>query len=278
MPSQPLSDWLGDTESMLREAGIETARLDALVLLSDELDQDKSWILAHPEYDIQGSVVEKLNKKVAQRTQHTPLAYIRGKVEFYGREFTVNEHVLVPRPESEAMITLLKQLPAPKNQCLLIDVGTGSGCLAITAKLELPKAEVVALDIDVDCLKLAKQNAAALQATIAFFESNLLSALQAPNTKQQTSVILANLPYVPENYSINAAAKHEPRLALYGGTDGLDLYRKLFTQVQALAAPPAWIITEALRHQHSSLAGIARENGYKLHASDDLAQLFQFSG
>jgi release factor glutamine methyltransferase len=267
-----VSEWLSQSHNLLEAAGVETARLDSLVLLSDELGHDKAWVLAHPEYVLQGSVLKKLSTKIAQRSKHLPLAYIRGKCEFYGREFVVNEHVLVPRPESEAMIDLLKQVTNPNSQVSIIDVGTGSGCLAITAKLELPNSTVVALDVSHECLRVAKQNATKLVADIMFLESNLLDSMQDSRFKIQDSILLANLPYVPNDYPINNAATHEPTLALFGGSDGLELFRRLFSEAKELEA--RCIVTESLTEQHAQLAQIARNNSFRLTASDGLAQLF----
>src|SRR5215471_10178286 len=102
--------WLQSSTLKLTEAGITTARLDCLVLLEDETGEDRSWLLAHPEHSLQIETTQKLNKKVIQRARHEPLAYIRKKTEFYGREFYIDHHVLEPRPESETMIDVLKQL------------------------------------------------------------------------------------------------------------------------------------------------------------------------
>lgn len=272
MSKQSLSEWLSSTEKLLHERSIETARLDSLVLLSDELGHDKAWVLAHPEYGIQGSLLKRLNTKIAQRSKHVPLAYIRGKSEFYGREFIVNEHVLVPRPESESMIDLLKRVVGPDSRTTIIDVGTGSGCLAITAKLELPNSTVVALDSSYECLRVAKQNATKLVADITFLESDLLDSMQDSSFKIQDSILLANLPYVPNDYPVNNAAAHEPPLALFGGSDGLKLYRKLFSQAKELRV--TCIITESLTEQHAGLIKTARENAFRHASTDGLAQLF----
>ena len=270
--STTVSEWLSQSQNLLEIAGIETARLDSLVLLSDELGHDKAWVLAHPEYILQGSEFENLSTKIAQRSQHVPLAYIRGKSEFYGREFMVNKHVLVPRPESESMIDLLKRFVGPDSRTTIIDVGTGSGCLAITARLELANSTVVALDISHECLLIAKQNATKLVADITFLESDLLDSMKDSSFKIQDSILLANLPYVPNDYPINNAAAHEPPLALFGGSDGLKLYRKLFSQAKELRV--TCIITESLTEQHAGLIKIARENAFRHASTDGLAQLF----
>jgi release factor glutamine methyltransferase len=269
-----IQQWLSDTYAQFKNAGIETTRLDSLVLLSDELGHDKSWILGHPEYKLQGSGIETLNTKIAQRLQHTPLAYIRGKVDFYGREFVINEHVLVPRPESESIIELLKALPNTQKISTAIDIGTGSGVLAITAKLELPALRVIAIDIEKPCLQLAQQNARQLSVEIELLQGNLLMPLHDISINRQT-VLICNLPYVPTGHPVNQAATHEPHIALYGGVDGLRLYKKLCMQLELLSSMPEYIITESLVSQHAELTRLFSCNGYKMRVTDGLAQCFE---
>ncbi len=269
------ADWLGTAESNFNTAGIDTPRLDALLLLSDVTGKDKSHILAHPALELNPNQLARLAKMIARRVNHEPLAYIRGKSEFYGREFAVNNQVLVPRPESETMIELLKFFSRTDlaKECTVIDVGTGSGALAITAKLELPGTNVFGVDTDPNCLKVAQENANKHAANVKFLQSDLLSNL--PITSRQSPVaILANLPYVPDDYPINQAATHEPALALFGGTDGLDLYRTLFGQLPAITSYPITIITESLANQHQTVTEIATNQGFTPKTQKDLIQVF----
>lgn len=288
------SEWLRDAQQHLTLAGIATARLDSLILLEDATGHDRAWLLAHPEIALESSVVQKLQTQLKRRMKHEPLAFIRGKTEFYGRDFTLNHHVLVPRPESETIITLLNYLQkhnfhfskfskeAPwkngdrdiEGSLVIVDIGTGSGALAITAKLEYPKARVIATDIDENCLKIARRNAKTLGASVKFFQGDLLSPL--PHLQSTfNSLVIANLPYVPNEHSINRATHHEPALALFGGIDGLDLYRRLFDQARQIPVPPQTIITESLPSQHRALAQIARTSGYSLLKTDDFVQAFR---
>lgn len=271
--STTASKWLAAASATLEQADIPTARLDALVLLADEIGQDKSWILAHPEYTLQIEEFKKLSTKITQRVTHTPLAYIRGHAEFYGRDFIVNEHVLVPRPESESMIDLLKSFVAGSESTSIFDIGTGSGCLAITTKLELPVMDVYGSDVSAGTLDVAKKNAKKLDADIHFLHGNLLEPIQHMHG-QKRAIILANLPYVPVGYPVNEAARHEPDLALFGGEDGLDCYRLLFNQLSILPFMPVAIITEALLEQHQPLMRLAKHAGYTIQDRNDLAQLF----
>jgi len=285
-----LSEWLRNNTALLTASGITTPRLDAEVLLCDELKQTKAWLHAHPEYVLQGATLQRLIKVTERRSTNEPLAYIRGKAEFYGREFFVDARVLVPRPESEAMVELAKEtldLRSEIGDLLVIDVGTGSGCLAITAALELQmqkleggrrNIEVIATDISEEALQVARTNARVLKTSVSFLRGNLLEPLlQDPRSKIQDLVILANLPYVPTNYPINDAAKHEPKLALFAGTDGLDLYRKMFGQLSKIQDPRSkiQILTESLPFQHDELKKIAGTGGYRLTQEQDLIQAFQ---
>jgi len=260
-----LDHFLTEATSQLLNAGIESARLDALILLEDALHEDRARLLAHPEMQIPSAKIQALRTKIDRRTTHVPLAYIRGEASFYTHNFIVTEHVLIPRPETESMITLLGDLPLPAGP-RIADIGTGSGCIGITAALELPGAEVLLCDVDPQALDVARRNAQALQASVSFHQADLLAGLPPCH------VILANLPYVPNTYPINRAAKHEPAIALFAGTDGLDLYRRLFAEIEAVK--PVFILTEALLEQHNALAAIARAAGYRVVRADGLCQVF----
>ncbi len=266
-------DWLTSAESHLRHTDVPTARLDCLVLLEDLLGKDRAHLLAHPEIELASEQEEVLNEQVARRAKHEPLAYIRGKTEFYGREFIVNAHTLEPRPETETMIDELKGLGFRKQGqgIALIDVGTGSGAIAISAKLELPNASVFATDVSAECIAIAKRNAQNHQTDITFNQGNLLDSLPLSS---RPYTLLCNLPYVPDSHTINKAAMFEPRIAIFGGTDGLDLYRELFTQISQLQSKPKYILTESLPFQHEELALIAKLQDYNLQHTSDFIQLF----
>jgi release factor glutamine methyltransferase len=271
MHSLTLNEWLEKATLSLSGAGDATARLDCLVLLEDEVGKDRAWLLSHAEHVLGSDQVEALNTKVVQRAKHTPLAYIRGKTEFYGREFIVSPAVLEPRPESETMIDLLLDLPAARTQKWRIaDIGTGSGALGITAQLELPSTQVDLLEIDKHAVEIAKMNVIKFTASISVTKSDLLQS--APQTYD---ILLCNLPYVPDEFHINTAASHEPKIAIYGGPDGLDIYRRLFGQIAKPSNKPLFVLTESLPPQHKQLAAIAQTAGYKLTKTDDFIQLFE---
>ncbi len=279
-----ISSWLEQAGRKLTAKDVPTARLDCLVLLEDLLGKDRAHLLAHPELELTNEQERVLNEQIERRSKHEPLAYIRGKSEFYGREFMVNAHTLEPRSETETMLTLLKKqiedwrLRNEDNELTLVDVGTGSGAIAVTAKLEFPQSRVIATDISQKCLETAQQNANNLNADVTFFLGNLVEPLLDPQSSVLSPLaILANLPYVPDSHTINKAAMFEPRLAIFGGADGLDLYRELFAQIDRQEHKPQYILTEALPFQHKDLALIAKSHGYTLAKTDDFIQLFKFS-
>lgn len=270
-----MSRWLLKATSQLENAGIQTARLDCLVLLEDVTGKERSWLLAHPEFELSKTSVKKLDGQITRRAHHEPLAYIRGKSEFYGREFLVNSHTLEPRPETETIIDLVKTIVKSHENPVIVDVGTGSGCIAISVKLALPRAEVLATDIDVKCVKIACENSKKLGAEVTYLHGNLLEPLL--NLKYQISpifAILANLPYVPDRYQLNKAAEYEPKRAIFGGQDGLDLYRELFAQLSARSQKPQYVLTESLPLQFELLTVIAEEAGYELARTDGFIQVF----
>lgn len=265
------NQWLAKATTQLGESGIGTARLDALVLLEDLLNTNRTQIIAHPEVNLTDEQVLVLDQQIARRSKHEPLAYIRGRTEFYGREFLINNNVLEPRPESETIIDLLKALHL-KQPFSLVDVGAGSGCLGITAKLEMPMITVDMLELSDAAIKICEKNKQHLKTEISVQKSDLLES--APG---QYDVVLANLPYVPDHYQINEAAAMEPRMAIFGGTDGLDLYRKLFRQLDQ-QEHVQYVLTESLPFQHKALLSIAKQYGYTLQLAEDFIQVFKKLG
>jgi release factor glutamine methyltransferase len=265
-----VSEWIERNTELLNEAGIATARLDCLVLLEETLGKDRGWLLAHPETEVDTIIMKQLDGLISRRAGHEPLAYVRGKTEFYGRDFIITPDVLEPRPESETMIELFKKLDLDDDSRVL-DAGCGSGAIGITAKLERPELKVDLLDVDEACLGVAEQNCRKHNVELTLHAGDLLDGLSGRYT-----AILANLPYVPDGHTVNQAAMQEPRIAIFGGADGLDLYRRMFGQLKTLGADskPRYVLTESLPFQHEALAGIARETGYRLEMTDDFIQQY----
>lgn len=195
-----------------------TPRLDAEVLLAWILGVERSWIIAHADDSIDEHKSEEFFRLVSERATGKPIAYITGSQEFYGREFFVDERVLIPRPETEELIDAVVEYIRKNNftKPRILDIGTGSGCIAVTLKKECPEAQVTATDISAKALTVARKNAEQLSAEIAFYEGNLFDALPE---KQVFDCIISNPPYVDfegvdRSSKESHALKFEPRHAL----------------------------------------------------------------
>ena len=271
-----LRNWLRQAASALQKAGVASARLDCLVLLEHVLEKNREWVLAHEDYELSVSELEELNNYLAQREQRTPLAYTIGSKGFYGYTFSVTPDVLIPRPESEILIEMLQEVVSGHDVNTIIDVGTGTGCLAITAKLLYPDVHVTAVDNSVAALRIAKKNARRHKVQIQFKQMDITNCLPAmPKTRPY--IIMANLPYVPDGMVTSTEITKEPAAALFSGKDGLDHYRKLWQQIQKLKNKPIYILTESLEPQHTTLRELAMATGYELIQTNTLVQLFKKS-
>lgn len=253
-----------------------TSQLDAEVILARVLKVDRSWLHSHTDEELSKENISILDGYIDRRVKHEPLAYILEKSEFYGREFYITNDVLVPRPESETMIDLCKNY-AEKNKLdrlVIIDIGSGSGALGITASLELKPHRLIAIDIDNKCNEVTKSNASRYEHNIEIINGDLAIPLLSRDFKDSNLIVLANLPYVPDKYEINQSATKEPKIAIFGGEDGLDLYRKMFLELKEINAKSLAVFTESLPFQHSSLKHIAQSAGFKFRVSEDFINLF----
>jgi release factor glutamine methyltransferase len=273
-----IESWLENSIKRLDYTSVPTARLDTEVLLADHIDKDRSWIHANPDFILQRSDLRRLDEQISRREKHEPLAYIRGKQEFYGRDFLVSLDTLTPRPETETMIDLLlKHIDSIvfKNEKIqIIDVGTGSGCIIISAALELAQSSKISylgLDMSEPALEIAKKNAKKLDANVKFKNYNLLTDKLPRTSADKHRIIVANLPYVPNNFHINIAASHEPGFAIFGGKDGLDYYRLLFNKA---SKNTELILTESLPPQHEDLENIALKHNYSQIKTEGFIQVF----
>jgi release factor glutamine methyltransferase len=244
--------------------------LDAELLLSYVLKKPREFLLAHPETELaKAPFLMQLEEFLERRLKREPLAYITGQKEFYGRMFQVDKNVLIPRPESETIIELLRQLPLQKGS-VLVDVGTGSGILAITAKLEMPALRVIATDISGSALELARKNARLLHADISFAVSNLLESTNI----SLLDVIVANLPYVDASWEVSPETAYEPNTALFAKDGGLFLIKRLIAQTIDKLCDNGSLFLEADPRQHDEIAAYASKYGLRLAAKDSF--VFQF--
>jgi release factor glutamine methyltransferase len=226
--------WLPEASQKLRNAGVDSPRLDAQLLLAHALGQNRVWLVTHPEVEVPESVDPLLDR----RLDREPIAYILGQWEFYGRPFFVGPGVLVPRGDTEALIEAALGLTTrPKT---ILDIGTGSGCLAITLASEWPDAEVTAVDISEEALEYAKRSAKALGAKVSFFSSDYLSSVEG-----KFDLIISNPPYVAHGDELQEEVeRYEPEVALYGGHDGLEPYRILSREGRRYLNPGGVMILE----------------------------------
>lgn len=211
-------------------------KLDAQVLLSYCLEKPTTYLFAHFEDALTEEALEKYHRVIDRRARHEPVAYIIGTKPFYKRPFFVNASVLIPRPETETLVELAME--KINEQSTVIDVGTGSGAIAVTIAGETGQ-QVVAIDIDQHSLAVAKHNATShnVDHLISFLHGHLLEPYMQKNIRESNgrhALIVANLPYVPlpQWESLNPdVKKYEPKLAVVGGVDGLELYDALLAQL-----------------------------------------------
>lgn len=254
MNEMSISTWLRDATKQLKNIGIASARLDAELILSHTLRKPRTYLHAHLDESIDPRRRDIANARLELRKERTPLAYITGHKDFYGRRFSVNPSVLIPRPESEDMITWLLELTATQiTPQRLIDIGTGSGCLGITAKLERPLLDVTLTDLSPRALAVAQKNADTLGAVVQTRKDNLLD-----RQGFEVNYALANLPYVDREWTdTSPELLHEPDEALYADEHGLRLIRQLIPQLARWLAPGGVALLEADPTQHQSISSIA---------------------
>jgi release factor glutamine methyltransferase len=253
----------------LTTAGINTARLDALVLLSGIFGRDKAWVLAHDDETLTPAQESTLLTSLDRRAKREPLSYIRGFQEFYGHQFKVTPDVLIPRPDTEALVELLLGLPLQNNACI-IDVGTGSGAIAVSIKLARPSFDVYATDISPAALAVARDNAQLLGAEITLEQSNLLSQMST----LRPNCIVSNLPYVDETWKRSAETNYEPGLALFAQDKGLELIKRLITQSKQALGTESFLLLEADPRQLGSIRSFAAANGFDACAASGYGMVF----
>jgi len=221
----------------------ETYALDAQVLLAHILNKSRAWVLAHPEVQLSDLQQEKLADALAQLESNIPLPYVLGHWEFFGLDFIINPTTLIPRPETELLIenalAWLQEHPKARHGA---DVGTGSGCIAVTLAKHTPNLIITATDISPEALEIARANAKKhhVDRQIRFIQTNLLHVDGRP-----FDIICANLPYIPTAtlHALEVFGR-EPTLALDGGLDGLDLIRSLLTDGYSQLAPGGLLLLE----------------------------------
>ena len=255
----------------LRHAGAPTPALDADVLLAHALGVPKETLVAHPDVELTADEGSRFDAMVAKRADGVPVAYLRGFKEFYGLRFAVDPRVLVPRPETEALVDAIRSYAADRD-LVVVDVGTGSGAIAIALAVSAPRLHVIATDVSAAALAVARANANAHGARIDFRQGDLL----APVT-ERVDVVAANLPYLRDDDLEQLAGERtslafEPRLATVAGPDGLVLVRHAIADLPRVLAPTGAAFFECDPPQSAAIAALLAPLG-TVDVQKDLAGL-----
>lgn len=231
----------------------DTPALDASVLLARIMERPRPWILAHPELTLTDEQQKQLNTSLSRLQNGEPFPYVLGRWEFFGLEFEVTPDVLIPRPETELLVEkAIAWMQKNQTKTNAVDIGTGSGAIAVSIAVNVPNVNIIATDISANALQVAKRNAEkhGVNRRIEFVECDVLPESKVEGQKSDLrpltfDLVCSNLPYIP-----TSTLKHlpiyqrEPTLALDGGEDGLDIFRKLLRIIPDWLAPNALMLLE----------------------------------
>jgi release factor glutamine methyltransferase len=260
-----IRDWLGRARAL----GVE--RLDAQLLLAFVLDRPRAWLLAHDDEEVAPTASGRLDALLRRRAAGAPLAYLTGRREFRGLTLEVNEAVLVPRPETEGLVDWALGLPFDD----VVDLGTGSGAIALAIKQARPAAAVCATDCSAAALDVARRNAARLALAIEFRAGDWWAALAG----RRFALALSNPPYIAGGDPHLAALGHEPRVALTPGGDGLGALRAIVAGAPAHLVPGGWLLLEHGHDQAGAVSSLLRQAGFEpVQTRADLAGLPRCTG
>ncbi len=263
-----LDQAIADASARLQDVS-ESPRLDAELLLARALDVPRSYLFAHHDEEMDDGSRTRFQRSVASRVEGLPMAYITGYKEFWSMELLVSPSTLVPRPETELLVDLtLRQMPRDSTQHVL-DLGTGSGAVAVALARERPLSQIVATDVSKDALRVARENARRLNlANIEFVLGDWVS----PVANGQFDLVVSNPPYIAEGDPHMPRLKHEPRLALVSGKDGLDAIRKISATAASVVSPGGSILIEHGATQAAKVAEILSKDAWiSVSSANDLA-------
>jgi release factor glutamine methyltransferase len=259
--------------TQLEAAGIEEPRISAEVLVFHVLGCDRAYLFAHPERELTEAEQSEYDVLVGRRAAGEPLQYLTGHQEFWKADFLVSPAVLIPRPETEHIIEVVLDLVhhfALGPHLKLIDVGTGSGAIAITLARELPQAEVHAVDLSPAAIEVARTNSQRLAARVCFAQSDVLADVERDGT---FDFVVSNPPYVGLNEAdkVQEVVKHyEPHMAVFAGYEGLDVIRRLIPQAQEALRPGGWLLIEIGYSQSEAVMSLLTA-WHNVHSVPDLA-------
>jgi release factor glutamine methyltransferase len=261
-----IRDAIAVAAEQLAEANIEEPRLTAHTLLAHALGKDRAYLFAHGEMPISPETLAQFQRATSRRARRVPLQYLTGHQEFYGLDFLVTPDVLIPRPETELIVEEVLKLNT-QTAPVIIDVGTGSGCLAVTLAVKLEQAYVIAVDISRPALDVARRNAGrhGVESRIEFFESDLFSVLAGREPPLRANFIVANPPYVSET-EFGALPRevrdHEPLRALVAGPDGLAVHKRLLAESRKFLRDEGYLIVEMGFGQWPALLEVVNAFGW----------------
>jgi release factor glutamine methyltransferase len=277
---------------LLREAHVPSDTLAAELLLLHVTHRDRTWLYAHPEELLDPQSIESYFSLLHRRAAGEPTQHLTGKQEFWGLEFEVTPDVLIPRPETEHLIEValdrlaVRELRSGRDPKLtgegltIVDIGTGSGCIAVALAKELPAAKIYATDISPAALAMAQRNAArlAFQSRITFLESSLFDSFSPPDTQHSPllfDLVISNPPYIGRKETSTLpieVREHEPATALYGGEEGYELYGLLIPAAARHLKPGGLLVLEL---GHDSLPAVRplleTSQWANIHVTNDLA-------
>lgn len=246
-----IEDWIQDTTRLLRGES-DFPLLEAEIILSFVINKPRAWIVSHPDSRLEEENLEHANHLIGRLLKGEPLPYLTGIQAFYGLDFSITPDVLIPRPETESLVEeCIKWLEKRPSKRRMVDVGTGSGIIAITLANSFSDLAITAIDISEKALSVARNNAKKfhLEERVIFIHNNLLADHQV-----KYDLIAANLPYIPQGILKDLkVSKFEPELALNGGKDGLELIHKLLAQSRTNINPGGLIILEFQYDQAQSV-------------------------
>ena len=259
-----INSLLNWTVNYFKSKNIQSARLDAEVLLSHVLRQERIYLYVHFDEPMEQNELSKFREYVKKRAQHVPIAYIIGEREFMGLPFKVTKDTLIPRPDTEILVENVLNNVDKDKEIEIVDIGTGSGAIILSLLVNLPKAQGKTVDISSKAIEVAKENAVNLQVNdrCEFFVGDLF----APLNDNKFDVIVSNPPYIPQKDIATLeddVKEYEPVSALTDGGDGLSYYRRLLSEGKAYIKENGFIALEIGIYQSNDVKQIAMDNGWK---------------
>ncbi|MFN2341583.1 MAG: peptide chain release factor N(5)-glutamine methyltransferase, partial [Halanaerobium sp.] len=272
-----IKELLNRSDQFLAERGIESSRLDAEVLMADLLDMERINLYVKYDYPLKSTEIDSYRQMIKKRAQRIPVAYITEKKEFMSLEFEVTEGVLIPRPDTENLVEQVIEYCRQNElqQPQIIDVGTGSGAIAVSLAHYLAEAKVVGVDLSTQALKIAKQNMEKheLSQRLSILKSDLLKEFIKREIRG-IDIIVSNPPYISksEMEELPPEVKKEPKTALEAGEDGLDYYRRLLPEAEKVLKNGGKIFLEIGYSQAEAVKNLFGENWSDIEVKKDYSE------